>query len=418
MKKIIAVLLCVMLLGTMCAAFAEEAVIAPAPKTVSFRVEGTDKNLYYNAKEAVLEGDTVLSVLERVLKAEEIAYTVKESVYGGMYVSAIGGVEEASFGGYDGWLFYVNGMDAPVTIDSYKLEGGEDVVVAYCDPYGMPATVLPKVSTDKKDGIATVTVTADVTSYDENWNPIVSTVAVDGAKLTVDGTAYVTDENGTVKLSAEASAKETVSFQIEKMTEDGKPLVLRFAPDYEISLKAKPVVFSDVAEGIWYAPAVYDMAAKGLVKGMPDGTFAPGKAITRAEIVTILWRAAGEKVVNYAMSFSDVEEDIWYAEAVRWAEALGVVQGSNGKFAPGANITRQDLAVMLTRFNEKVLKKELPADQPAPAFADNAEIAAYAAESVYQLQKAGIVNGVDGSFLPRNTASRAEACKMMASFVA
>ena len=104
----------------------------------------------------------------------------------------------------------------------------------------------------------------------------------------------------------------------------------------------------------------------------------------------------------------------WCAKEVAWAAEVGVVNGKgDGTFAPNASITRQDLALMLSRFAEKVLNKTLPETAEAPAFADNADIAAYASEAVYQLQKAGIVSGVDGSFRPLDCANRAVTCQML-----
>ena len=96
---------------------------------------------------------------------------------------------------------------------------------------------------------------------------------------------------------------------------------------------------------------------------------------------------------------------------------MGIVQGADGNFRPDEAVTRQDLAVMLVRYQQKVVKTELPADSAAPAFADNADIAEYAAEAVYLLQKAGIVEGTEGKFLPTAPASRAALCKMLAGLV-
>ena len=85
-------------------------------------------------------------------------------------------------------------------------------------------------------------------------------------------------------------------------------------------------------------------------------------------------------------------------------------------FRPNDPVTRQDLAVMLDRW-QQAQGVELDQTGEAPAFADNDQIAAYAAESVYRMQKAGVINGIDGSFQPKGTATRAQLCKMLAGLV-
>ena len=96
---------------------------------------------------------------------------------------------------------------------------------------------------------------------------------------------------------------------------------------------------------------------------------------------------------------------------------MGIGRGADGKFNSNAPVTRQDLAVMLMRYQEKVVKAELPKTADAEAFLDNDQIAPYAAEAVYLLQKAGIVNGTDGKFNPSATATRGQLCKMLSGLV-
>ena len=122
--------------------------------------------------------------------------------------------------------------------------------------------------------------------------------------------------------------------------------------------------------------------------------------------------------LNYILPFADVAQDAAYAEAVRWAASEKIVNGfGDGTFRPEEPVTRQDLAVMLMRFCETVLQRDLPADQPAPTFTDAGQIALYAAESIYHLQKAGIVTGSDGAFRPLDGAQRCEAAKMLVLLV-
>ncbi len=415
LKKILAVLLAVAMLGAMSAAvFAEEdaVVTTAAAPAFTLRVEGVKSNLYYGTVELV-EGESVLKALCRVLDAQGISYDVQGSDYG-EFLNAVGEDVSAQFGGWDGWLYYVNGVDVAVGIDTYVPAAGDSVLVCYADPYGDPATLLPTVTaTRARTGEVTLNASAQTAVYAEDWSVSYVSVPAADVKVFVDGAEYVTDENGNAVLSAEDSAKESISVQIEKFAENGKPLVVRLAPDFAIDLTAVTApAFSDVEEGKWYTEPVNAAAAAGLVNGFTDGTFRPAALITRAEVAAILYRMAGSPEVEAKAVFNDVAADNWAAKAVTWCAENGIVNGSAGSFMPTQTVTRQDLATMLVRLNTNVLHKELPADAEAPAFADNDQIAAYAAEAVYLLQKAGIVNGTDGNFNPRSGASRAEVCKM------
>ena len=419
MKKLIAFLLTVLMLSTMCTAFAEDIIlIAPnpnaAPKTVSLQVEGIEGNVYYG-EVAWTEGATALSVLETALKDAKVEYVVKDSQYGGKFVDSIGQDTSAKYGGYDGWMYYVDGQSPMFSIDAYALQGGEQVLVAYGDMN----LVLPIITAQKNyKGQVTVQVEADVTYYDESWNASIVREPMAGTKVTVDGVEYTADDKGQVVLSAESAAKETVSLQVEKIAEGGAPLLARLAPDYMLDLAALETVlpFSDVAEGKWYTESVLQMSELGAVTGFPDGTFQPDGIVTRAQVANVLFKLSGGIPVNYLMTFSDVSQGAWYAEGIRWAASQKIATGADGMFRPNDPVTRQDLAVMLDRW-QQAQGAELDQTGEAPAFADNDQIAAYAAESVYRMQKAGIINGIDGSFQPKGTATRAQLCKMLAGLV-
>ncbi len=204
-----------------------------------------------------------------------------------------------------------------------------------------------------------------------------------------------------------------LSAALPAAAESDPPLLISPAPSAQES--AAPAFF-DVAEDAWYAPYVQALADQGVVRGYDDGAFHPNDALTRAQAVQVLYLLSGSTPVNYPMPFPDVAEDIWYAEAVRWAASLGIVTGgTDGRFYPDDPVTRQDLAVLLVRFAQNQ-ELPLPQDAAAPAFVDNADIAPYAAESVYLLQKAGALTGADGRFYPRTAATRAQLCKLLSVF--
>ena len=417
MKKLIAFVMAAMLLSTACfAAGGDIMLIAPNPNAnkVTLQVEGIEGNVFYG-KVTLTEGATALSVLEEALKSIQMDYVIKDSQYGGKYISSIGKDVEATYGGYDGWMYYVDGQSPMFSIDSCPVEAGQQVLVTYGDMN----LVLPIITAARDHkGLVTVKAEADVTYYDESWNASIVREPMAAVKLTVDGVEYTTDDKGCALLSAEDSAKAAVRLQVEKIAEGGAPLLARLAPDYQLDLSAleKTMPFSDVAEGKWYTQSVLQMADLGAVTGFPDGTFQPEGTVTRAQVANVLFKLSGGIPVNYLMTFSDVNQEAWYAEGIRWAASQKIVTGADGMFRPNDPVTRQDLAVMLARWQQA---EGVVLDQTgeAPAFADNDQIAPYAAESVYLMQKAGVINGIDGSFQPKGTATRAQLCKMLAGLV-
>ncbi len=174
------------------------------------------------------------------------------------------------------------------------------------------------------------------------------------------------------------------------------------------------VNFSDVSG--WYKDYVNYLAAREIINGTGNGTFNPNTNITRAQFVTILANLSGADLSGYTTSsFSDVSKTAWYSAAVQWAYEKGIVTGAGGKFEPNANITRQDMAVMITRYAEKAADYTLLAANKVTKFTDSKDIGAYASDAVTAMQQAGIISGnSDGSFTPAANASRAQAAKMIA----
>ncbi len=108
--------------------------------------------------------------------------------------------------------------------------------------------------------------------------------------------------------------------------------------------------FTDVPAGIWYEDGVKYVWEKGLMTGTDETTFSPELALNRAQLVTILWRHAGEPAVDYLMPFNDVKGDEWYAEAVRWTVSENLVDAGTGQFRPGDAITREEASEILLRY--------------------------------------------------------------------
>lgn len=177
--------------------------------------------------------------------------------------------------------------------------------------------------------------------------------------------------------------------------------------------------FSDIGGVSWARDAINGLADAGIINGKTDTEFAPNDNVTRAEFAKILMGVFGLTSEAFTTSsFSDVPTDAWYFNYVETAYNLGIINGvEDGVFAPNANITRQDMCVMVVRAAE-VSGKSISAVNEAKVFADEASIADYAKSAVTTLQTGGIVDGVsDTVFAPLDNATRAQAAKILYSFL-
>ncbi len=167
--------------------------------------------------------------------------------------------------------------------------------------------------------------------------------------------------------------------------------------------------YSDVAEDAWYAEAVAYCQENGLMSGISQSVFAPDEPASRAMLVAVLYRQAGSPSTESVHQFSDMTEDAWYANAVDWAIANGIVSGySDGRFGGDDPITREQLAAILWRSAGR------PASGPTEAFADQESISPYAQEAVAWARNEGIVSGMaDNRFEPEGIATRAQMAAML-----
>ena len=160
--------------------------------------------------------------------------------------------------------------------------------------------------------------------------------------------------------------------------------------------------FVDVNENAYYYDAVLWAVEKGITGGTTAATFSPDEACTRAQMVTFLWHAAGSPVVNYAMSFTDVPADAYYAEAVRWAVSQGITAGTSAStFDPNATVTRGQTVTFLWR----------AAGSPVVAGDSFADVAAdaYYAPAVAWAVREGITAGVGAeTFAPSADCTRGQ----------
>ena len=176
--------------------------------------------------------------------------------------------------------------------------------------------------------------------------------------------------------------------------------------------------FTDVSQNDWFYDAVKYVYSGKLFSGVSDTEFAPNSPLTRAMLVTVLWRAEGKPYVNYAVSFDDTDENAYYFEALRWAASEKIVEGiSDTEFAPDANITREQIAAIMFRYAK--FKNIVSDGEQAENldYIDKNQISGWAAEAVSFCKQLGIMTGDDtNSFNPKNSATRAETAAITQRF--
>ena len=186
-----------------------------------------------------------------------------------------------------------------------------------------------------------------------------------------------------------------------------------------VTFAEAPLPFHDVAEGDWFYDAVRYAYENSLMDGVGDNLFAPNSQTTRAQLVTILHRLAGEPEPGGDSGFADVETGTWYTDAVAWAAQNGIVNGvSDTEFAPGDNITREQLAVILYRY-AAYQGYDVSQRADLSGFGDAESISGYAQEALSWAHAQGLVLGFeDGSLRPQGTASRAQIAAVLMRFLA
>ncbi len=307
--------------------------------------------------------------------------------------------------------------------DNQYVEGktSRDYVYAYAEVYGNgTVTNNGKVwvrDTDYSDGITKNTLTAKADS---------------GYKL--EGW-YVYGEPASTRTSIKIDQDKCYYFEtvfekkttgsgggggglIGSVTDDKKEDKVEEEPEQETGATTPSMSFNDVSANAWYYDVVKTAVEKGLMNGISATEFAPNASLTRGMFVTVLYRAAGEPGITSLKSFADVPANQYYANAVAWASANGIVNGvSADKFDPNASITREQMAAIIYRFGT-MTQIEVEADNEI-SYTDAERISPYAEEAAKWAYNAGVILGnADGSFAPQRTATRAEAAAIFVRLLA
>ena len=183
---------------------------------------------------------------------------------------------------------------------------------------------------------------------------------------------------------------------------------------------SKPEVklpFTDVSTSDWFYDDVAFVYKNGLFSGTDSRSFSPNASMTRAMLVTVLYRLEGEPTVTGRSSFTDVRSGAYYEKAVIWAAANGIVTGTDStSFSPDAKVTREQLAAILYRYAQ-YRKLDTDASAKLNSFTDADSVSAYASEALGWAVSEGLINGASGKLMPKGDATRAQVAAILHRFV-
>ena len=177
--------------------------------------------------------------------------------------------------------------------------------------------------------------------------------------------------------------------------------------------------FPDLDPAQWYHLSTDYAITNHLFIGFEDGTFRPNGQMSRAMFAMVLWRVAGSPASSAALPFADVAADAWYADAVRWAYAAGVINGvSTTAFDPESPVTREQMVTMIVRYAEKI-GAVTGARDDLSQFSDGMQVSSYALAAVRWAVAVGLLRGMgNGRLEPQGTATRAEVATLLMRFAA
>ena len=284
----------------------------------------------------------------------------------------------------------------------------ETVIPKLTRPSSGPSTYAPTI-TDSENGDTTVTPSRPSAGQTVTIKPEPDE-GYEVDKITV------TDRNGS-EIAVTDNGDGTYSF---RQPSGSVTIIVTYAEDVCDGTDADNcplLAFDDLDPSEWYHEYVEYAIENGLMEGMGDNKFSPETPVTRAQVVTVLWRLENEPEVNYTMTFEDVAADQWYTEAVRWAASLGIVGGySDAEYGTDDAITRQDMATILYRY-ASYKGYDVSASDDLD-FTDADDIKDYALAAMRWVCGAGIYEGNgNGTVNPLGDTRRCEYATLMMRFI-
>ena len=374
------------------------------------------------------ENATVYDLFTEAMSDAGLRYIGAESNYvSTIYApSCLGGYALSEFtnGKKSGWMYTVNGKHPNQGLKNWTLNDGDVVIWHYVNDYSCEVADWFNDSQYPSLGDG---------SYYNSWlraRDITPEQYVDellGKILTVG-------KNGTVEpkltlshlgKSVTFTFKPDKGYRVKDVKVDGKSVgaVTTYTVDkltvstrIEVTFTNGKLPFTDVRESDWFYDDVVFAYENGLFSGTSDTTFSPNTSMTRAMLVTVLYRLEGQPAVNGRSGFSDVQYNGYYEDAVTWAADNGIVNGiSTTMFSPNANVTREQMAAILYRYAQ-YKKYNTAASSSLNSFSDHTSVSGYAVASLQWSVAEKLVNGSNGKLMPTGNASRAQVAAILHRF--
>lgn len=384
---------------------------APADKSDTHTMISNNLDLWLDKTAVKVEKGSY--VIDAVTKALGIAGIPFENE--GNYITSIKGLAEFDNGTLSGWMYTLNGKYPSLGVDEQKISNGDVIVFHYTDDYTKEKSSISYTPTTIVTSTPTYTVKFDTDGGSAVKSQTVEKkdVVIMPADPTKEGYTFegwYTDK--TFKKKYDFDTKVTADFTLyakwtenedEKVDEPEKPT---FTPD----------TFGDVAEDDWFYDAVKYVCENGLMQGTGEN-FEPDVNLTRAMMVTILYRLENPSEKPDECKFDDVAPDAWYAEAVAWAAQNGIVNGmSETIFAPDDEITREQAAVIFYRY-AKFKGYNVESVSDLASFEDKDEIEDWALDAVKWANSVSLINGMSETLIsPKAPATRAQAATIFMRF--
>ena len=389
---------------------------------VSFRLIGdfpesyTGKHLGYvtwieTETYTVKKGSTVYDVFTEALQDAGLTSTGAASGYVRSITapSILGGYTLSEFdnGAGSGWMFTVNGTHGNYALDEHVLQNGDRIVWHYVDNYATETSTW---------------LTAADISPAEYARRHIGDVVTAGKHGKAAPTLTLSDLGRTVKFTFTPDK----GCYVKDVKVNGKSIgavesytcsSLKIYDRITVEFTDGTLPFTDVRETDWFYDDVVFAYENGLFSGTTATTFSPYASMTRAMLVTVLYRLEGEPAVTGRSGFSDVTIGSYYEAAVTWAADNGIVNGTSAvTFSPSENVTREQMAAILCRYAQ-YKRYDTTASAALSAFSDAAAVSTYAKAPLSWAVAEKLVNGTDGKLLPRASATRAQVAAILHRFM-
>ena len=306
----------------------------------------------------------------------------------------------------------------------------DTITVSYSeDDFTAEATVPITVKSKPNDGSGNTPYSYDITIDDTENGDVQADkdMAVEGSTVTITPASYngyevdtvtVTDSKGNdIPVTDNGDGTYSFTMPARPVTVDVTFKEADGGNDDGREPDCPSAQYKDVDPNAWYHSSVDYAIANGLMNGVASDEFAPNGVLSRAMLVTILYRAEGEPEVSGENPYTDVAEGTWYSDAVAWADANGIVKGfGDGTFGPNENITREQIAAIMMRYADyKGIDTSARAD--LSGYADADDISDWAYENMQWANAEGLITGRSNNMLvPQGNTTRAETAAILMRF--